>query len=175
MNQSMPEENRFRYSNFTEVFGELQNVYRVRRSFAEKFLSPAVLFFLVVFGVITYVATRDYWTIPCCIVLPVIMFCLAAWQIFSTRRDELRIYENGFTYKSGRSLQSCLWNEIETYTHRERNNREITELADGLFPLGSVEKKNGELIDFDADLPGTPEIIARFESPKKNPQLKFKN
>jgi hypothetical protein len=162
----MPEDNRFKYSNFTEVFGELQNIHRVRRSFSEKFLPPAVLFFLIPFGVITYVASRDLWTLPCCVVLPVLLFGLAVWHLFSTRRDELRIYENGFTYKSGKTLHSCLWTEIETLQPRELNNREITELAGALCPLGAVEKKNGARIDFDADVPGTPEIIARFENRK---------
>ena len=163
----MPEDDRFRNSNFTEVFGALQNVHRVRRSFAEKFLPPAVLLFLVTFGVITYVATRDLWTIPCCVGLPVLMFCLAVWHLFSTRKDELRIYENGFTYKGGKNLRSCLWSEIETYRHREPNNHEIAALEEGEFSLGAVEKKNGERIDFDHDVPGTPEIIARFESAQK--------
>ncbi len=160
----MPEDNRFRYSNFAEVYGKLRNVYRVRRNFGEKFLPPAVLLFLVVFGVITYIASRDAWAIPCCIVIPVFLFCMAVWQLFTTRRDELRIYENGFTYQSGKKLQSCLWTEIETYTHRELNNREITALADGEFPLASIEKKNGEQLAFESDVPGTPEIIAGFES-----------
>jgi hypothetical protein len=158
----MPEENRFRYSNFTEVFGELRSVHRVRRSLSEKLLAPSALFFLLVFGVITYIASRDAWTIPCCIVIPLLMFCLVIWHLFTTRKDELRIYENGFTYQSAKNLQSCLWTEIETYLHRERNTREITELADGAFPLGSVEKKNGEQIVFDHDVPGTDEIVRIF-------------
>lgn len=95
------------------------------------------------------------------------MFSLAVLQIFSTRKDELRIYENGFTYKGGKNLQACLWQEIKTCDHRERNNMEIAELDDDAFPLGSVEKHNGEVIAFDFDLPGTPEIIARFENQKR--------
>lgn len=160
----MPEDNRFRYSNFAEVFGTLQNVYRVRRSFAENFLAPAVLLFLVVFGVITYVASRDVWTLPCCIVLPVALLGMAVWHLFSTRRDELRIYEKGFTYQSGKNLQSCLWTEIESCRHRQLNEREMIELGDEVHPLASVEKKNGEEIAFDHDLPGTPEIVAIFEN-----------
>lgn len=160
----MEENNRFKYSNFTEVFGELQKVYRVKRSTAEVIFIPAVLLLLVLFGVLTYIGSEDAWTIPFCVVPPVLMFFLVVWQMFSTRRDELRIYENGFTYKSRKNLQSCLWTEVETYTHRERTSREINQLADELFPLDSVEKKNGELIDFDPDLPGTPEIIARVEN-----------
>jgi hypothetical protein len=119
----MPEDNRFKYSNFAEVFGELQDVYRVRRGVLEKIFIPGVILFLVVFGVITYVASEDVWTIPFCIVVPVLMFCSIVRHIFSTRSDELRIYENGFTSKGGKKLQSCLWTEIETCTPRERNER----------------------------------------------------
>ena len=171
----MEENNRFTYSNFREVFGELQNVYRVKRSKAEIILIPGVLLFLLTFGVITYVASRDAWTIPCCIVVPLLLFSLVVWQFVSTRKDELRIYENGFTYRAAKKLHACLWTEIKTYHHRELNNREITELADGVFPLGAVEKKNGEQIDFDSDVPGTPEIIARYEKSKTKAKPNLKN
>jgi len=160
----MEENNRFKNSNFSEVYGELRNVYKVRRGYADKFLAPGALLFLVVFGVITYVATRDWLTIPCCIVVPILMFALASWQLFTTRRDELRIYENGFTHKSGNDLQACLWTEIKDCRLRERNEREMNELADGTIPLAAIEKKNGKTIDFDSDLPGTNEISARFNS-----------
>lgn len=162
----MEENNRFKNSNFNDVYGELQNVYTVRRGCADKFLAPGVLLFLVVFGVITYVASDDWLTIPCCVVLPVLMFAMASWQLFSTRGDELRIYEHGFSYKSGKNLQACLWTEIKECQQRERNERELKELTDGAVPLGAVEKKNGETIDFETDVPGTEEILARFNSRK---------
>lgn len=171
----MPEEKRFKNSNFDEVFGELQSVYRIRRGITENIVVPAVLFFLIPFGIITYIATKDFWTITCCIALPVLMFCLAVWHIFSTRKDKLRIYENGFTYKGGKNLQACLWQEIKNCNYRERNDREITELAEGEFPLGSVEKKTGGQTVFDFDLPGTPEIIARFEKSKTKLKSDLKN
>ena len=155
------EDNRFRYSNFAEVFGELRGVHRVRRGCAENFLPLGALLFLLVFGVITYVASRDAWAIPCCILLPLLLFAAASWHLFSTRSDELRIYEKGFTYQSGRKLQSCLWTEIETCTRREPNNRELGELAADAFPLASVTKKNGDVIAFETDVPGTPEIARR--------------
>jgi hypothetical protein len=153
--------NRFRYSNFAEVFGELQNVHRVRRSLSEKLLAPGVLLFLLVFGIITHLANRDVWTIPCCIVIPALLFSIVVWHLFTTRKDELRIYANGFTYQSGRKLQSCLWTEIETCTRREPNQRELIELAGKPNPLASVVKKNGESIAFEPDVPGTHEIAEK--------------
>lgn len=158
----MEKDNRFKNSNFGEVYGKLQNVYTTRRSFADKYLAPAVLLFLVVSGVITYIASNDWLTIPCCVALPVLMLLMASWQLFTTRRDELRIYENGFTYQSGKNLQASLWSEIKDCRIRERSEREIKELTEGAVPLGAIEKKNGETIDFETDVPGTDEIYARF-------------
>ena len=162
----METNNRFKNTNFNEVYGPLRNVYTVRRSFSDKFLPLGALFFLVVFGVITYVAADDWLTVPCCVVLPVLMFAMASWQLFSTRGDELRIYENGFTYKSGKNLQASLWTEIKECRIRERSEREIRELTDGETPLGAVEKKNGETIAFETDVPGTEEILVRFNQSK---------
>ena len=160
----MEENNRFKNTNFDVVFGELREVHTVRRSFSDKFLAPGALFFLVIFGVITYVAADDWLTIPCCVILPVLLFAMASWQIFTTRGDTLRIYENGFTYKSGKNLQACLWSEIKDCRQRGRNEREMKELNDGTPPLGAVEKQNGETINFDSDVPGTGEILARFNA-----------
>ena len=168
----MREDNRFKFSNFDEVFGELMSVYRVKRRKSETTIILSAILFVLIFGVITYVASEDIWTLPICVVIPFLMVCSVVWQLFSTRNDELRIYQNGFTYKSAKKLQSCLWEEIQSYRLRERNNQEILELENGIFPLDSVEKKNGEVIDFENDLPGTPEIINRFENRTAKPKPK---
>jgi hypothetical protein len=34
-----------------------------------------------------------------------------------TRSVELRIFENGFTYREHKAIQSCAWNEIKDITH----------------------------------------------------------
>ena len=158
------EDNRFKNSNFGAVFGAPVDVQRAGRGCGETFAAPGALLFLVGFGALVYVSSNDPWTIPLCVGPPLLMFGLVLRQMFASRHDELRIYQNGFTYKSGRNLQTCLWKEIRNYRHRERNHREITALENGVVPLGAVEKKNGEVIEFDSDLPGTTEIIARFEA-----------
>lgn len=174
----MPEKNRFQFSNFREVFGELEKVHRVRRSKFQIIIIPALIFLLLLGGIIAYTETRDVWVIPFCVLLPFLLFAGLVWHLFSTRRDELRIYENGFTYKGGKNLQACLWSEIKFFYHRELNELEMTELKAGIFPLGSVEKKSGEVIAFDPGLPGTPEITERFELDKrkiKRKRSKVKN
>jgi len=157
------EDERFKNTNFADVFGELKSVHSPRRGCFENFGIPAILFFLLIFGVLTYVGSQDKLTIPFCIVIPFLLFCMMMWHLYTTRRDELRIYENGFTYKSGHHIQTCLWKEIKICNHRERNDREMAELKENEFPIGSVEKKNGEVIAFETDISGTHEILKRFE------------
>lgn len=157
----MPE-NRFTYSNFKEVFGKLQSVHRVKRDKFQTIVVPASILLPLLLGIIAYIESQDIWAIPICVLPFLLMFCGIVWHLFSTRKDELRIYKNGFTYKGGKYLQSCLWKEIKTYHHRERNATEIAELENDGFPLGSIEKKNGEIIEFDHDLPGTSEISKRL-------------
>lgn len=162
----MPENTRLKNSNFDAVFGELQNVYRIWRGGFENIGLPSIIFIFMVGGVFYYLDTRDWMTLPCCIAPAAIMLACFGWSFISTRRDELRIYENGFTHRSGRKLQTCLWTEIRNCHRRERDNRIITEFNGDETPLDSVEKKNGEIIVFDFEMTGTPEIAARFQSRK---------
>ena len=168
----MEEDNRFINSNFAEVFGDLQKIHRVRRGCTENFVIPGMIFCCLVFGVLTYVASGDWWTIPVCVLPFLLLFCGLIWHLFKTRRDELRIYEQGFTCQSGKSLQTCLWTEIKSLKYREPSAGEIARLESGKTPLDSVKKKNGEIIGFDDDLPGTTEIIEKFEEFKAKPKLK---
>jgi hypothetical protein len=159
--------NRFQHSNFREVFGELESVHRVRRGWFESFVVPAMVVVCFLFAVLLYVSSEDWLVIPICVAPFFLLFCGVGWHLIGSRRDELRIYENGFTNQSGRKLQTCLWTEIKEYKRRELTAREITELKNGESPLGSIEKKTGEIIAFGHDLPGTTEIINRFENRKK--------
>lgn len=168
----MPENDQFQYSNFKEVFGELQSVHRIKRSLIQTVVIPSLIFFLFLGGVIAYRETRDWLVIPVCALPFLFLFCGLVWNLFSTRKDELNIYENGFTYKSGKNIEACLWSEIKFCYHRERNQTEIENSEYNIFPLGSVEKKNGEVIKFEHELPGTPEILKRFENPKSKRRKK---
>lgn len=164
-------DDRFKFSDFDEVFGELLEVHRVKRSKFEVFAIPAIILVPLIGGVIAYSETRDICVIPVCIVPFTLIFGGLVWHYFSTRHDELRIYENGFTYKSRKKLQSCLWDDIKTYRHRERKDYESAETAENFAPLGVVEKTNGEEINFDDDLTGTQEIIVRYQSRKTKKKI----
>ncbi len=39
-------------------------------------------------------------------------FPFACWRLFGNRNDELRIYQNGFTYRRDKELFACLWSEV---------------------------------------------------------------
>lgn len=159
----MPE-NSFKNSNFDQVFGELQNVFRLKRGCFEKFLIPAIIFGCFLFGVAAYLGSEDWLALPVCALPFLLMFVGLVWHLFATRRNELRIYEHGFTYRNAGKLQACLWKDIKFCHRRERDAREMSEAEWEKFPLGAVEKKSGEMIEFDSNLAGTPEIINQFEN-----------
>jgi hypothetical protein len=61
------------------------------------------------------------------------------WRTIPTWRDELQVYENGFTYKSRKGLQTCLWKQI-SYAGGELD-------TGNRLKFTSVEKRGGEKID----------------------------
>lgn len=126
--RKMMENNRFQFSNFKQVFGKLQSVHRVRRSKFELIVIPSIIFLLFLFGVLIYIASEDVWAIPVCAIAPFLLFCGLVWHLISTGGDELKIYQNGFTYKSKKKTRACLWKEIKNCRRRERANEEILEL-----------------------------------------------
>jgi hypothetical protein len=159
----MPEDNRYKFSNFEEVFGELKSVHKVKRSISLTITVLSALLFVLIFGVITYIASDDILTLPFCVLLPLAMFCFVFWHLFSTKNDQLKIYQNGFTYKNTKTLQACLWDEIKSYERTDLRNRQPKEIEQAIFPLDSIRKTNGEIIDFTNGLEGTTEIERRFK------------
>lgn len=165
--------NRFASSNFKEVFGELESVRRIRRGLTEKIFLPAITLLPGICGVIAYAESGDWLTIPVCVLPFLLLFAGLVRHLFSTRRDELRIYEHGFTYRSRRRLQICLWQDIKTLHRRELTAREM--VTTEIFPLGAVEKNNGEIIEIDQDI-SAAEIVSQFEihRMRRNPERKRK-
>ena len=162
----MREDDRFTNSNFAEVFGALEKTHRVRRGCFEKFGIPSIILGCAVFGFLAYLGSEDWLTIPVCVLPFALLFVMVVWHLYKTRGDELRLYEHGFTYRSGKNLQACLWTDIETCRRRESRAEDYAEIESENFPLGAVEKKNGEIIEFEHELEGTLEIVSRFEDYK---------
>lgn len=156
--EKMAEKDRFQFSNFNEIFGELQSVHHVRQSKFQTITVPAILFLLFLGSVIAYRESGDFWAIPFCTLPFFLLFCGVLWNIFASRRAELKIYENGFTYRSGKNLQTCLWDEIFFYDIRERNEFEMSEKKKKGYPISYVRKKNEETIKFHAYMTGTIQI-----------------
>lgn len=163
----MEKPDKFSNSNFKEVFGKLESVHGLKRSFFEKFIIPATVFGCFLFGILLYVSSEDWLTIPVCVVPFLVLFLGLVWYLFVSRRDELRIYENGFTLYSRNKVHSCLWSEIKSYDYREPFPREIGKIKEGSFPLDWIEKKNGEKILFDSNLEETEKLLERFENRNK--------
>ncbi len=167
-------DNRFKYSNFDEVFGELQSIQRVKRNKSDTIIVISALLFLLIFGIITYIASEDIWTLPCCVVIPFLLLFMVVRQIFSTKNDELKIYQNGFTYKSSGKYQTCLWSEIESFEHISSRHSNAFDIEQGIHPLESVTKKGGEIIILSDGLSGTTEIETRLKKFKKMPKKRNK-
>lgn len=163
----MEKPDKFSNSNFKEVFGKLESIHGLNRSFFEKFIIPSVVFGCFLFGILIYVSSEDWLAIPVCALPFLVLFTGLVWYLFVSRRDELRIYENGFTLHSRNKVHSCLWSEIKIHHYRERFPHEIETLKEGTFPLDWIEKKSGEKIFFDSNLRGTEELLERFENRNK--------
>lgn len=168
----MEKDDRFKNSNFGDLFGSLQKTHYLRRGCGEKVFLPGMVFFCVILGLIAYIASGDWLTIPVCVLPFLLLFFALVRDLYKTRRDELRIYEHGFTFQSGNDLQTCLWTEMKRIKRREPPPGEILRLENGKTPLESVKKKSGELISFDYDMPGTSEILEKFDEYKPKPKLK---
>lgn len=159
----IPKDERFSNSNFAEVFGPRISAHRVNRGWFEIVVVPLLLFATCLFAYAAYLGSGDWLVLPICGGPFLVLLIGVIWNLFATKLDELRIYENGFTYRTSGKFYTCLWAEIENCTRRELNAREIGRTGEDLRPLYSVKKKNGELIEFESDVEGTTAILKRFE------------
>lgn len=160
----MTEINRFQNTSVAEVFGRIAGRYRIRRCFFEIYVIPALNFGLLVLALLIYAAAGHWLMLPVCVLPLAALFVGVLRHRLATRGDELRIYENGFVCRSGGRRHVCRWEEIAAFARRESNARERKTGVGEAFPLGSVLKRNGQIIVFDECLDGTPEIVRRFEA-----------
>ncbi len=147
--------------NQNQSLGELKGVYHVKLKLT-KFLPHLVLFFLFLLGIYLLIGSlylsynaewKKYTTIFFTILKSLILippFPLALWYSLRGVRDELKIYENGFTYKSKKGLESCLWSEI-------MDGNFVIDL-DNQTKATSVIKRNHKKIIFSFGMQGLDEI-----------------
>lgn len=161
---NIPTEERFSNSNFSDVFGTCVSVHRVNRGWFDILAIPLVLVAMCLFAYTAYLGSRDWVVLPVCGGPFLLLLIGVIRHLFATKTDELKIYENGFTYRTSGRFYTCLWSEISYCRRRELNAREIGRGDENVIPLLYVKKKNGELIEFESDVDGTTEILKKFES-----------
>lgn len=120
--------------------------YRIKKGLS-LYLPAIAVFFLFLFGLLTFVASEDIFSLAVCALPPFILFCVLAWTLFTDRNDELTVFENGFTYKDKKETVSCLWDEIEDYRTTTRG---------GL--LTGVKKEKGPWIEFAHEMQGLDDL-----------------
>ena len=79
------------------------------------------------------------------------------WFQFSLSREELRIFQNGFTYKRRGKVQTCLWQDMRSLTFLTGRSNTTTisvsnALADSRGTLVAIRKNSGELIELNENL-----------------------
>lgn len=131
--------------------GALQTVYGTSPAYLQRAAIVAVLSFLFFLGMfIAFSITQKfgYFLIGTAF-LVVEILTLLGWQ--SLRRNEFKIYENGFAYKN----QDCLWNEIESAS-ANRNTQQKAEYK--------IEMRDGKNIVLSDTIDKPDEIIEKINS-----------
>ena len=126
--------------------GELKAAYNVKNTISE-IVPLGMLLLLAGFGAIIPLANNNLWLIPGCFLPLAIPLCLYLWEIIRTRKDELKIYENGFTYLSRKGMADCFWHEIEDYSTVRRKS-----------DIASIKKASGPWIKIAKNMQGTVDL-----------------
>ncbi len=153
----MLENNSIELSSCNQTLGELQSIYRVKIN-VWYFFPHLILFFVSLIGLGLFLSSGDgfkkYLSILACTVLS-LPFLWTVWFTLRSVRDELKVYEKGFTYKSLKRVQSCLWSEIK--------DGGFVQDFDGRNLMTSVVKKNNAKINFAYKMQGLDEINRRYD------------
>jgi len=94
--------------------GGRRATYRVRRRWGGVFVA-AVLGVLAATMLLYAVTEPDVGSFACSGVLGGAAFLVVRMRT-AARHDELTVYDNGFTYRSRKGTQQCLWSQIEDYS-----------------------------------------------------------
>jgi len=123
-----------------------------RRAKASWLLIVLFTFFALVLLVsgLGLIAEKTYLTGAICVAISLPFFALVWFQL-SLSQDEIRIYQNGFTYRRRGKLQECSWLDIKSLTFASGRSNTFTlsvssALADRRGSLVAVRKNSDELI-----------------------------
>ncbi len=148
-----------------KTLGTLKHAYYVKMGFLD-YIPLVMLFFLAVFGVMIYATSKDILALFVCSLPLVLIFALVLRSTFGDRRDVLTIYENGFTYSDRKSLETCLWNEIEDYD-------QTSGAFGGADKLTSIKKEKGPWILLATNMQGKADLwphlrtVVKYDGPEK--------
>ena len=88
-------------------------------------------------GVVAIFAVPDIVGKLICFVPGTLPLIIYMWSILSERKDEMRIFENGFSYRNKGQTIECLWDQIEDYSMAGVADSEVPDLIE------SIKKDNG--------------------------------
>jgi hypothetical protein len=143
--RQMPEETERPIQN--QTLGTLKATYHVEKWAWGLIPGFFLLFPVFVFGVLPLVIGEGLiLSLIVGVPLLVVLYGLVSTTILE-RKDELKIHQNGFTYKSYKGYQSCLWDEIEDYRNTRNSNG-----------CSAIKKGNGEWISFSDGMEGRKEL-----------------
>jgi hypothetical protein len=140
-----------------QTLGSLLGTYHVKISLGN-LLPIFLLFFLASFGAIAIVAVPDIVGKVLCPLVAITPLIIYLWGMFSDRRDEMKIYENGFSYRWKRQTVECLWEEIEDY------NSTYTPFGTLIDNLTSIKKENGPWIPIAHEMQGRELLVPHLRT-----------
>ena len=139
----------------TKALGKLQSVHNTSPLYLQRAAIIAVvsfMFFLAMLFAFSIRQNLGYFLLATAFLI-VQLFTLFGW--ITQRKNELRLYENGFTYRKN----ACLWDEIANINLKmERRLISIEKIN------CEILKTNGEKIVLTESIDGIKKVIERIDS-----------
>ena len=137
--------------------GAAKGTYRVKFGLAY-FAMYAFCIALCGVGLVMFFGTTGWERIASVILLLFLSTPLAflLWRTIPTVFDELRLYEQGFVYKSRKGMQTCLWSQIE--------NPDVILDTDNRLKFTSITTKENEVIRFAFKMRGLDVLARAFDA-----------
>lgn len=154
-----------------QAFGNLISSFRAKPNLV---LIVIFLFFALVLSAsgAGLMSEKAYLTGFVCVTFSLPCFWLV-WLQFSLGRDELRIYQNGLTYKGRGKVQTCMWQDMRSLTFLTgRSNTTTISVSSALQSsrgtLVAIRKNSGELIELNEELKCEAEMIDAIKAFRKS-------
>ena len=139
----------------TKTLGKLQAVHRTSPIFLQRAAIVAAVSFVFFLAMMVAFSIRQHfgYFLLATAFLIVQLFTLFGW--LTQRRNELKLHENGFTFRK----KACLWDEIESMKLKMESR-----LISGAKTECEILKTNGEKIILTEAIDGIQYIINRVDN-----------